>query len=78
MTVDDLTKDGVLVLRVIRATTPVDLPEGDCELLVGDNLLCAGSAAAEANQRSFLRTGNRIEPGDPSWRKISRGFWLGK
>jgi voltage-gated potassium channel Kch len=78
MTVDDLTKDGVLVLRVIRATTTLELPDGDCELLVGDNLLCAGSAAAEANQRSFLRTGNRIEPRNPSWRKIARGFWLGK
>jgi hypothetical protein len=71
---------------VLRATTIVELPDPDFELLVGDQLLCAGSAAAEAAQQGLLRSshahawvsGDPIAPGDRLWRRIARGFGLGK
>jgi len=50
-----VSRHPVVVLRVLRATTIVELPDPDFELLPGDQLLCAGSAAAEATQQGLLR-----------------------
>jgi voltage-gated potassium channel Kch len=99
ITVADLSKEGAskaarardsrsqaLVLRVLRAATTHELPDPDFELMVGDQLLCAGSAAAEANQQSLLQSplasawshGDRIGPVDRPWRRIARALGLGK
>jgi hypothetical protein len=99
ITVADLSKEGAskaaraqdsrshaLILRVLRATVTHELPDPDFELMVGDQLLCAGSAAAEANQQSLLQSplasawslGDRMGPAGRPWRKIARALGLGK
>jgi hypothetical protein len=80
------SRSAALVLRVIRATTTLELPDPDFELVLGDQLLCAGSAAAEASQQILLQNpragawslGDRIGTADRPWRIIARALGLGK